>query len=74
MTVYEKNGWDNREDYLRGQAEYYDLSYQEVKTIADMLGESEDFDGLVSSLEDMSFENDFNNCGYADEFMSKLFG
>ena len=74
MTDYEENGWENREDYLRGQAENYGIEFAKVKMLADILGESEDFDGLISSLEDMEFENDFNSSPIACEFMKELFG
>ena len=73
MNSYEKNGWDNRNDYLRGQAENYGIEFATVKALADVLGESEDFDGLISSLEDMEFENDFNDSPIADDFMKQLF-
>jgi hypothetical protein len=32
-----------------------------VFTLAGILGSSEDFDGLITSLEDFSLANDFNN-------------
>ena len=51
-TIYEKNGYENRKDYLNCLADDYGLSRQEVYTIASMLPSSEDFDGLVTSLED----------------------
>ena len=53
MSIYEENGYANRRDYLQSLAEEYGLSYKEVSTIADLLGPSEDFDGLISTLEDM---------------------
>lgn len=52
MSVYEKNGYDNREEYLRSQAEWYGIDFGTVQYLADILGESEDFDGLITSLED----------------------
>ena len=74
MDNYKKNGWENRDDYLRGQADNYGIDITEVKVVADMLGESEDFDGLISTLEDMEFENDFNDSPIADYFMKSIFG
>lgn len=53
MSIYEENGYENRRDYLQSLAEEYGLSYKEVSTIAELLGPSEDFDGLISTLEDM---------------------
>lgn len=52
MNVYEENGYKDREDYLSSLAENYDTDIETVRMIADMLGESEDFDGLVNTLED----------------------
>lgn len=54
MSIYEETGYANRKDYLKSLAEEYGLSYKKVLTIADLLGPSEDFDGLISTLEDMS--------------------
>lgn len=47
---YELNGYKDRKEYLDSLAEEYG---ENVYFLADMLGESEDFDGLVSALEDM---------------------
>lgn len=49
-NVYKENGYENRKDYLNRLAEEYGRN---VYFLADMLGESEDFDGLLTSLEDM---------------------
>jgi hypothetical protein len=51
-NVYEKNGYESRKDYLECQADWYGIPMDEVQYIADILGESEDFDGLITSLED----------------------
>lgn len=53
-TVYEENGYKNRRDYLIQMADQYDVSEDEVFILADVLGKSEDFDGLVNALEDGS--------------------
>ena len=52
MTTYQKHGYDTRTDYLRGLADEIGVDEKTVFMLADMLGESEDFDGLVTSLED----------------------
>lgn len=52
MNIYQEHGFNNREDYLKDLAEGYDVDYDTVKFLADLLGESEDFDGLITSLED----------------------
>lgn len=52
MTVYEENGYSNREDYLKSLAEDFDMGYEDVVMLATTLGEEEDFDGLITVLED----------------------
>lgn len=54
MNVYKENGYENREEYLQELAEEYDVDIHTVKNIADILGPSEDFDGLVSELKSMN--------------------
>ena len=51
QDVYQQNGFTSRQDYLNNLAEEYG---DVVFDLADILGESEDFDGLVTSLEDYS--------------------
>jgi hypothetical protein len=50
---YEEEGYDNRVDYLHGLAEDYGVDFTAVAILADTLGPNEDFDGLVTELEDM---------------------
>jgi hypothetical protein len=52
MTLYEREGYDNRTAYLQALAEDIGVDIKTVLTLADLLGPSEDFDGLVTSLED----------------------
>lgn len=52
MTMYEENGYSNREDYLKSLAEDFDMDYKDVVMLATTLGEEEDFDALITSLED----------------------
>jgi hypothetical protein len=56
MSVYTDNGYKDRADYLKGLAEEYEIPLKRVLTAAAMLGENEDFDGLVTELEDMCDE------------------
>ena len=51
-NIYQQNGYADRDDYLNCLSEDYGVSIGDVYSLADMLGESEDFDGLVSALED----------------------
>lgn len=55
-NVYIDNGYSSREDYLSCLAEDYDVDLFTVKSLANLLGENEDFDGLVSALENISDE------------------
>ena len=50
MTVYTDNGFANRKAYLESLAEEYGEDL--VETLTSVLPASEDFDGLVTSLED----------------------
>jgi len=50
--VYVRNGYKNRNDYLRSLAEDYCIPLDVVQTAASMMGENEDFDGIISMLED----------------------
>jgi hypothetical protein len=52
--VYQENGFSSREDYLSDLADNYGISMYEIHSIAEMLGDNEDFDGLISTLEDYS--------------------
>jgi len=54
--VYVQNGYRDRKDYLQSMAEEYGVSDEKVALLADILGPDEDFDGLVSTLEDLSDE------------------
>jgi hypothetical protein len=51
-NVYIENGYESREYYLQCMSDDYGVPIEVVYSLADMLGENEDFDGLVSALED----------------------
>ena len=51
-NIYQENGYKDRKDYLNSMAEEFDVPITVVLSIANMLGPNEDFDGLVSALED----------------------
>lgn len=61
QDVYRENGYTDRDDYLNSLAEDYGLPEDVVRALADVLGPDEDFDGLVSNLEDAMYG------GYFDE-------
>lgn len=52
MNVYQENGYKNRKDYLNCLADDYGVDVDTVYALAGVLGANEDFDGLVSALED----------------------
>jgi len=56
MSIYIDEGYKNRKEYLESLAEEYGISIENVCMAADMLGPDEDFDGLITTLEDMSLE------------------
>lgn len=52
MNIYEKNGYDDRKHYLNCLADDVGVERDIVYQLADLLGPNEDFDGLVTDLED----------------------
>ncbi len=54
-NVYVENGYRGRDDYLENLADEFGVDIEIVFGMADALGPSEDFDGLVAHLEDMSY-------------------
>ena len=51
--LYTKRGYADRQEYLQSIAEEYGVHEDFVFSLADVLGPSEDFDGLIAVLEDM---------------------
>lgn len=58
--VYIDNGHADRAAYLKHLSEEYGLPISLVTSLAHILGKSEDFDGLISALEDavLTLENE----------------
>lgn len=50
MNIYKEHGYDSRQHYLLSLAEEHDVPELLVSMLADLLGPSEDFDGLVSTV------------------------
>ena len=65
--VYQENGYDDRDDYLRSLADDYGIPLDAVMAVAEVLGPEEAFDGLVSNLEDAMYSGWFDETGNADE-------
>jgi hypothetical protein len=59
---YTRHGYKDRDDYLSSLADNHGIDQFVVNTMADILGDSEDFDGLVSELEDLQ------DLGLLDDF------
>jgi hypothetical protein len=55
MSIYTDNGYNNRMDYLKSLAEDHGVDLKAVVELATILGPGEDFDGLVSMVEDFSW-------------------
>jgi len=55
QEVYREKGYTDRKDYLHSLSEDYGVPEEAVQALADVLGPDEDFDGLVSNLEDAMY-------------------
>lgn len=51
MDIYERNGYEDRNHYLEELALDYGLDFDSVYFLAQMLGEEDDFDGLIIAIE-----------------------
>ena len=54
-NIYQQNGYADRDNYLTCLSEDYGVSIEDVYSLSEMLGENEDFDGLVCALEDTEY-------------------
>jgi hypothetical protein len=53
MNIYMEEGYQSRRHYLECLSENMGISKETVFMTASILGSSEDFDGLITTLEDM---------------------
>ena len=60
LTIYQKNGFIDRHDYLSSLADDFMVDLDVVLLLAEMLGPDEDFDGLINALEDYEDSCDEN--------------
>jgi hypothetical protein len=58
-NIYIENGYQSRKDYLISLSDDFGIDKSVVFSIASMLGSEEDFDGLVSMLEDYEYLGGF---------------
>lgn len=54
LDRYREEGAESRYEYLVNLAEYNGISLDMIFTMMDVLGPDEDFDGLLSMIEDYS--------------------
>jgi len=52
LSIYLSKGYQSRADYLNAVVEDYGVPRSYVYALADFLGPAEDFDGLVSLIQD----------------------
>ena len=52
MSIYTDNGFTSRRDYLESLADDFGIDPSVVFMLAGLLGAEEDFDALVTELED----------------------
>lgn len=52
QNIYQENGYKDRQDYLECIALDYGVPLEVVISLTEVLGENEDWDGLVLALED----------------------
>lgn len=53
-SIYKSKGYESRRDYLEALSDDYDVPLENVLLLADLLGPNEDFDGLVTEVNDLS--------------------
>lgn len=51
--IYIENGYKDRNDYLRKLADDYGVDSFTMECLSTVLGNEEDFDGLITALEDL---------------------
>ena len=54
MNIYQERGFKSRTEYLEFLAEEYNVPLDVVRLLADTLGPEEDFDALLTSLDDVN--------------------
>lgn len=62
MSEHDPYCGQTRREYLKGLALDFCLPLSIVLTAADMLGPNEDFDGLITTLEDAEESGEFGDC------------
>ena len=60
MSIYTQQGYGSRADYLKQLADDYGVEEQVVFQLAALLGPNEDFDGLVSEVDDYAMKQEYS--------------
>ena len=55
MSIYTVKEYKDRQNYLNSVSDEYGVDINIVNSLADILGPDEDFDGLISILQDMDY-------------------
>lgn len=58
MSIYTDNGYESRKDYVTQLANEIGVELSTAFMMAQLLGPNEDFDGLVTALEDAAMSGD----------------
>jgi len=53
LARYQEHGCSSRTEYLQRVSEDYGVALDAVEAVAQLLGPNEDFDGLISMVQDM---------------------
>ena len=51
-NIYQKHGFNSRMEYLEGVSDDFGVPLSTVQALANILGPNEDFDGLITAVED----------------------
>lgn len=57
--IYQRNGFETRLDYISSLIETYGLPRIVVFQLANLLGAAEDFDGLITELNELSLSPEY---------------
>lgn len=57
QSIYEKEGYKDREDYLKVLSEEYNLSFETVLELADKVGSrAKEFTELICTLDELAYK------------------
>lgn len=68
-NIYQDNGYPSRIAYLKSVAEDYGVAEDAVFALADLLGPNEDFDGLISEVNELSERMMYEDLDNTERFL-----